>query len=121
MQNKNENVAGFTLLETVAATALAGLVIAVLGQVFIQSAHTQKLLNGRVTAMLLGSSKLNEVVRQAEPNSSGTFLPPYQDYHWECQTQKGDGGVEKLEFVVKWGEEAGEIHTKTLQYFRLAR
>jgi prepilin-type N-terminal cleavage/methylation domain-containing protein len=120
MRNRIKTQSGFTLLETITAVALAGLVIAVLAQVFVQSTYTQKQLAGRVTAVVLGTGKLNELVRQAETVTFGVFPTPYQQYRWACRTEIQAGGVEKLELVVEWSEKDGLLRKKTLQYYRLA-
>jgi prepilin-type N-terminal cleavage/methylation domain-containing protein len=120
MKNRVKTRAGFTLLETVAAVSLAGVVIAILVQVFVQSIYTQKQLAGRVTAVILGAGKLNELVRQAETAAFGVFPVPYQHYRWECRTERQAGGLEKLELVVEWSEKDGLLRKKTLQYYRPA-
>jgi Tfp pilus assembly protein PilV len=116
-----KNQSGVSLLETIAAVALAGLVIGVLAQVFVQSAYTQKQLGGRVTAVVLGTGKLNELARQAETAASGAFPAPYQQYRWSSQTETLAGGLEKRELVVEWSGSNGVSRKKTLQQYRLAQ
>lgn len=108
------------MLETIAAVAIAGLVLGVLAQVFVQSTYTQQQLAGRITAVVLGTGKLDELARQAETDTSGVFPAPYQQYHWSSQTTTLVGGVAKRELVVEWSETNGSTRRKTLQQYLLA-
>jgi type II secretory pathway pseudopilin PulG len=110
---------GFTLLEAVAATALAGLVIGVLAQVFLQCAYTQKQLEGRVIATVLGNGKLAELSRQAETDASGVFPAPYRRYHWSCRTETLGNGLERLELEIEWSGPNGISPKKTWQRYQL--
>jgi type II secretory pathway pseudopilin PulG len=109
---------GFTLLEAVAATALAGLVIGVLAQVFLQCAYTQKQLEGRVIATVLGTGKLDELSRRAETDVSGAFPAPYRRYHWSRRTETLGNGLEKLELTIEWSGPHGISHQKTWQRYQ---
>ncbi|HYH05165.1 MAG TPA: type II secretion system protein [Bacillota bacterium] len=120
MPNKFKAEKGFTLLETIAAVAVAGLVIGILAQVLMQCAYTQKRLEGRVTAQVLGSGKLSELIWGAESASSGVFPEPYRNYRWTSRTEMLDNGMEKIELELEWGETNGLLRKKILQHYRLA-
>lgn len=121
MVNKNKAENGFTLIETIAAVALAGLVLGVLAQVFLQCTYTQKQLEGRVTATILGASKLNELVNKAESAASGAFPKPYQQYQWTSQTESLPNGLEKVQLELKWSDSNGRSRSKILHQYRLAK
>lgn len=121
MANRSKSESGFTLLETVAAVALAGLVLGVLAQVFLQCGFTQKQLEGRVTATVLGASKLNELAHNAEAAASGIFPKPYQQYRWNSQTERLSNGLEKIRLELEWGESDGRSRSKVLHQYRLAQ
>jgi prepilin-type N-terminal cleavage/methylation domain-containing protein len=120
MLNKYTDQSGFTLLETITAVALAGLVIGILAQVLLQSTYTQKQLAGRVTAAVLGAGKLAELSHEAESGTSGTFPEPYSQYHWSCHTEPVGKGVKKLELEVEWSGQNGVSRKKIWQRYQLA-
>jgi prepilin-type N-terminal cleavage/methylation domain-containing protein len=121
MFNNRKTQSGFSLLETIVAVTVAGMVLGVLVQTFLQSAYTQKQLAGRVTAVVLGSGKLAELAAQAETSTSGIFPAPYQRYRWSCRTVTADNGVAKRELVVEWSGTNGSSQRKSLQQYRLAQ
>jgi prepilin-type N-terminal cleavage/methylation domain-containing protein len=118
--NRHEGQSGFTLLETIAAVSLAGLVIGILAQVLLQSTYTQKQLAGRVTATVLGLGKLAEQARGAESAASGVFPEPYRQYRWSCHTEKLGNGLEQLELEVEWSGQNGQTRKRTWKRLQLA-
>jgi prepilin-type N-terminal cleavage/methylation domain-containing protein len=121
MEQQARTRSGFTLLETVAAVALAGLVIGILGQVLLQCTYTQKQLAGRVTAAVLGAGKLAELTRQAESGTFGEFPEPYRQYRWSCRTAALGNGIEKLELTVEWSGQNGVSRQRIWQRYRTAK
>ncbi len=91
--------AGFTLLEVLVALSLAGVVIAIISGAMLQIVHTQQLLSGRGTALMLGQAKLAELEYQAEATSSGEFAKPYQSYKWRA-IEEDDGAA--IILTVEW-------------------
>jgi prepilin-type N-terminal cleavage/methylation domain-containing protein len=120
MEKPGKTQSGFTLLETVAAVALAGLMIGILGQVLLQCTYTQKQLAGRVTAAVLGAGKLAELARQADSGNIGEFPEPYRQYRWSCRTDTLGNGLEKLELTVEWSGQNGVSQKRTWQRYRPA-
>jgi prepilin-type N-terminal cleavage/methylation domain-containing protein len=121
MPNKRGSQSGFTLLETIVAVTVAGLVLGVLIQVFVQSTYTQKQLAGRVAAVILGGAKLDELARQADTGASGVFPAPYQQYRWSSQTTELDNGVERRELVVEWRDPNGATRKRVCRQYRPAQ
>jgi prepilin-type N-terminal cleavage/methylation domain-containing protein len=120
MTDRHKEQSGFTLLETVAAVALAGLVIGILAQVLLQSTYTQKQLAGRVAAAVLGTGKLAELARGAESATSGVFPEPHRQYRWSCHTEKLGNGLEQLELEVEWSGQNGQTWKRTWKRLQLA-
>jgi prepilin-type N-terminal cleavage/methylation domain-containing protein len=94
---------GFTLIEVVLTLVLAGLAIAVLSKALLQSIYLQKVIDGRITAVVLGRSKLSELEAGSERDSSGEFPTPYQQFRWMATTEFKNGNNE-IRLTVKWGD-----------------
>lgn len=98
---------GFTLIEVILALSLAGLMFAALSGSFAHTVHTQKLLNGRVTAIILGQGKLAELEAGAESGSSGEFPAPHGNFKWFATEESGDDGSATITLTVEWGDDHG--------------
>lgn len=110
---------GFTLFEALLAITLSGLVIAFLAGSYIESVHTQQALSGRITALLLGRSKLAELVQNSEPASSGVFDKPYAQFQWSASDEKSpDLDIQTVLLTVKWRNENGAVRQVQLQAYR---
>lgn len=109
---------GFTLFETLLALSLSGLIIAILAGSYVESAHTQQAVAGQVTGLLLGRSKLAEIIQGSEPASSGEFNPSYRQYQWMAAEETSDTGVRSVHLTVKWRNENGMVRQVQLQAYR---
>jgi prepilin-type N-terminal cleavage/methylation domain-containing protein len=117
MQQNNDNrQSGFSLLEVLAVLTLLGMTTGVITASFLQSTATQKQLSGRLTALVLGESKLAEVLSGAESTSSGNFDPPYnKDYSWESQSESQENGISIVTVTVKWSGRDGKPRQKVIK------
>ena len=109
--------AGMTLLEVLRTLALTGISAGVLVAVFMQTAYTREHLNGRVTAQILGASKLAELGGRGEMGNSGEFFEPYRKYSWTAQEEKLDGGVTAIFLTVEWSR-GNDLSQKTFRSYR---
>ncbi len=107
LRAKIKGSSGFTLIEVILALSLAGLMFAALSGSFAHTVHTQKLLSGRVTAIILGQGKLAELEAGAESGSSGEFPAPHDDFKWFAAEDSGDDGSVTITLTVEWGDEHG--------------
>jgi prepilin-type N-terminal cleavage/methylation domain-containing protein len=122
MKPKRKNKqSGFSLFEVLAVLSLMGMITAVIAASFLQSTATQKQLTGRLTAMVLGESKLAEVLSGAESNSSGEFEAPYDAYSWEFQSEPQESGMSLVAVTVKWSGRDGKPRQKVIKGARLAQ
>lgn len=108
---------GFTLIEVLLALALMSLIIAVLTSSFMQIIHTQEMLNGRITAAVLGAGKLAELEQGSEMGNSGTFLEPYQKYRWLSREETLENGSRTIILTVEWDGVNRHKHQKVFQGF----
>jgi prepilin-type N-terminal cleavage/methylation domain-containing protein len=93
---------GMTLLEVLLALALTGLSAAILGASFMQGTHTREQLNGRVTAQILGTGKLAELIAGSELANSGTFPEPYTKFNWTAREETEENGIRAIRITVEW-------------------
>lgn len=101
------------MLEVLLAITLTGLAVAALTGSFLQATHTQKQLNGRVIAHILGAGKLAELTGGSELASSGVFPEPYQRYQWTAREEKTGNGMIAVSVTVEWSK-GNESVQKTL-------
>lgn len=94
--------AGMTLLEVLLTLALTGMSAGVLIAVFLQTSHTREQLNGRVTAQILGASKLAELAGGSELSNHGVFSEPYEKFSWTAQEDKLEGGTSVIFLTIEW-------------------
>jgi prepilin-type N-terminal cleavage/methylation domain-containing protein len=106
---------GYSLLEVLVALALAGLTTGTIALAWQQSIHLQSLLDGRVTATVLGMSKLAELEAGSEKLSSGEFPPPYERYRWIAQEEGTASGSTVVNLTIKW---SGGNHHPQQKMFR---
>lgn len=111
--NKLTSQSGFSLLEVLLAVTLTGLAAAVLTGSFLLATHTQKQLNGRAMAQILGASKLAELTAGSELTSSGVFPEPYQRFYWTSREEKAGNGMIAVFLTVEWSR-GNESVQKTL-------
>ncbi len=110
---------GFTLLEVLVALSLAGTIIAVLAQSFMQSAFTQQKIGGRVAAMVVGAGKLAELERGAELALSGNFEEPYENYKWYASEDTAPDESVIITLTVEWKESGTtNVHKTSFKGFR---
>jgi prepilin-type N-terminal cleavage/methylation domain-containing protein len=122
LKNKSTTNKGFTLVETIMAVTLAGLTIAVLATSFINAVHLQKILEGRVTVIVLGESKLAELIGESEKSGSDVFPKPYANYKWLSQEETCEDGSTKITLTVDWGDgHGGPTNSRTFQGYRLPK
>lgn len=118
--NNLKNSAGFSLLEVMVTLSMAGLVIAALSSSFIQNIYTQQQLNGRITAAILGRSKLAELVTGSEPGLRGEFPEPYKQFKWQATEEKDGEGIEAITLTVEWRNKNAAPRQATLKGYRNA-
>jgi prepilin-type N-terminal cleavage/methylation domain-containing protein len=106
---------GYSLLEVLVALALAGMTTGAITLAWQQSIHLQSLLDGRVTATVLGMSKLAELEAGSEKLSSGEFPPPYDRYRWIAKGEWTGGGSTVVNLTIKW---SGGNHHPQQKVFR---
>jgi len=92
MKNDNYAQKGFTLLEVLLALSLAGLFFGIMGASLAQSAYTQKLLSGRITALVFGAGKLAELEAGGENLTAGVFSRANIAYKWQVSETTGENG-----------------------------
>jgi prepilin-type N-terminal cleavage/methylation domain-containing protein len=114
-KERNNNQFGFSLFEVLAVLTLMGMILVVITTSFIQSSATQRQLTGRLTALVLGESKLAELLNGAEAASSGKFTDPYAKYSWESQTESGESGTSVVAVTVKWSGRDGKLRQKIIK------
>lgn len=105
------------MLEVLLTLALTGLSAGVLVAVFMQTAHTREQLNGRVTAQILGASKLAELAGGSELGNSGVFSEPYGKFRWTAQEDKLEGGTTVIFLTVEWSR-GNDLSQKTFRGYR---
>lgn len=115
MSQNNEQ--GYSLLEVMLALVLAGVGTAFMALSYQQAAHLQRLLEGRIVAEVLGSSKLAELEAGSELVSSGEFAPPYQQYTWSTQLDETQQGLPIVDLTVEWSGGYRDKHQKVLKGF----
>jgi prepilin-type N-terminal cleavage/methylation domain-containing protein len=116
MKVKNEKrQLGFSLFEVLAALTLLGVVTTVITASFLQSTATQQHSKGRLTALVLGESKLAELLCGAEEATSGQFEAPYKAYSWESQSDEAEGGMALVAVTVKWSGRDGKLRQKVIK------
>ncbi|NLY74817.1 MAG: hypothetical protein GX075_05900 [Firmicutes bacterium] len=104
---------GMTLFEVLMALTLTGLSGAVLAASFAQSAHTRRLLEGRVTAQILGIGKIAEIINGSELGNSDYFPEPYRKYRWIAREEELENGLTAILLTVEWSR-GNEKFQKTL-------
>ena len=109
--------AGMTLLEVLLTLALTGMSAGVLIAVFMQTAHTREQLSGRVTAQILGASKLAELAGGSELGNSGDFLEPYEKFSWMAQEDKLEGGTSVIFLTIEWSR-GNDLSQKEFRGYR---
>ena len=117
IQEKSRLQSGMTLLEVLLTLALTGMSAGVLVAVFMQTVHTREQLNGRVTAQIMGASKLAELGGRGELGNSGVFPEPYQRFRWVAQEDRLDGGTLAISLTVEWSR-GNDLAQKTFRGFR---
>lgn len=95
------------------ALTLTGLSGAVLAASFAQSAHTRRLLEGRVTAQILGIGKIAEIINGSELGNSDYFPEPYRKYRWIAREEELENGLTAILLTVEWSR-GNEKFKKTL-------
>lgn len=103
-RNRLVSQSGFSLLEVLLAITLTGLAAAALTGSFLQTTYTQKQLNGRVIAHILGAGKLAELTGGSELAGSGVFSEPYQQYQWWAREEKTGNGMIAVFLTVEWSK-----------------
>lgn len=109
--------AGMTLLEVLLTLALTGMSAGVLIAVFLQTSYTREQLNGRVTAQILGASKLAELAGGSELSNSGVFSEPYDKFSWMAQEDKLEGGTSVIFLTVEWSR-GNDLSQKEFRGYR---
>ena len=94
--------AGFTLLEVLIAITVTGLVITVFSNIIIQTTQSQRLLEERLTAAVIGRGKLAELICGGESGLSGDFAVPYQKFKWNASEESLTDGSVKITLTVEW-------------------
>jgi prepilin-type N-terminal cleavage/methylation domain-containing protein len=105
---------GYSLLEVLVALALAGITTGAIVLAWQQSVYLQSRLDGRVTATVLGMSKLAELEAGAERLSSGEFPPPYDRYCWIAKEGSTEGGSTVVTLTIKWS--GGNHHSQQKEF-----
>lgn len=101
---QNKKSMGFSLMEVVVAITITGLTVSTLAGTFLEIARTQHLLNGKVTAMIIGRGKLAELELGMEKSTAGTFDRPYERFGWKVSEEETENGQLLLMLEVKWRE-----------------
>lgn len=113
-QNQCESSGGFTLLEVLIAITITGLVIAVLSNALIQNTQNQHLLQERQIALVLGRSKLSEIIYNSESGTFGIFDDPYKKFHWYASSENLPDGYAKITLSVEWRDVRARSHQTVL-------
>lgn len=121
MNGNNRGESGFSLLEVLLALILAGTTTAVLAFSYQQAVHLQKSVEGRVTAAVLGGSKLAELQEGSEPLDAGVFPVPYQRYRWAAREEADGNGRELIVLTVQWGDGNGATYQREFKAYRRLR
>ena len=108
--------AGFTLLEAAVAMTIVGLIgvgsLAAFGADLRAATRSQQLLPAAALAQermqMLELLDAQKVRMLPDSIAHGTFLPPFEPYHWESVAKEVRGEVALLEFVVtvRWDDGA---------------
>lgn len=91
---------------------IAGIALAVMQGSLAQTVHTQKQLEGRVTAAILGQNKLTELIYESEPSTSGDFPAPYSRFKWHSTEEATDDGSTLIVLTLEWGDGRDLHHQK---------
>lgn len=111
-QNKMVRSKGYSLLEVLVTLAMVGVTTAVIAYSYQQSTQLQTLLDGRLVATILGSSKLAELEAGSERGSSGKFTSPYTQFQWIAREEQTPGGTGMIVLTVQWSGGNRNIHQK---------
>jgi hypothetical protein len=103
------------------AITITGLVIAVLSNALIQNTQNQHLLQERQIALVLGRSKLSEIVYNSESGSLGDFEGPYKKFHWYASSEDLPDGYAKITLSVEWRDVRARSHQTVLIGYSLPR
>ncbi|HEX3044735.1 MAG TPA: type II secretion system protein [Bacillota bacterium] len=116
--NKTRSGNGFTLVEILIALSLSGVMITIITASFLQSTHTARLLDGRVTAMVIGAGKLAEVEQGSERGDGGQFPPPYNAFTWKSIEMENEDGSTGITLRVDWRSGDGTTHQVSLKGYQ---
>jgi len=105
-------------LEVLIALGLTGLLTTMAVAATLQVKNTQELLNGRVTAMVLGASKFAELQSGSEQASSGNFAEPYSGYRWYAHEETTENNVKRIIITINWGKDYS--YQKSFYGYRLS-
>ena len=101
----NRRVAGFTLLEVVAALTLLGIGLSLLYAGYLQASHLEARAAESGTALTLAKSILAQAEAGQETAAEGSFEGA-PGYHWALARESlGDLGLVRLTATVTWGQE----------------
>ena len=110
---------GVSLVEVLAALALAAAVAPALNRAWVVSMTTASRASAEVTAATLAQNKLDEIVAagaQAGGEDSGQFDAPHDAYRWSVERGPwtGDSTLTQIDVTVTWTRRNTEF-TSTLR------
>lgn len=114
------NRRGFSLLETLLALAIFGIVIVSVGEAVVMQTRSEKLAEDMTRAVLLAQNIVEEIrygEDYGEEEESGSFEGEDAGFDWEYQVTEADvDGLFKISVAVTWSDGQGrkEYRTETL-------